>query len=265
MNAPRALARKMLVMSGVFYAEMSEYRAEIVLWSLAGVMPLLLMGVWMTVSAATPMEMTPVEFARYFFAVFIVGQFTTVWVVYEFENEVVEGTLSPYLLQPIDPGLRHLAKHFGERLTRLPIVAVFVVIFFAIYPQAWRTPSPMAMLNTAVCLTLAFTLRFLMQYTIALTSFWIERASAIEQFTYLFFAFLGGRVAPLRVYPDAVRQLAWYTPFPYIVDLPATLVTEVETHPWPKFGVMAVWIVGLAVVNRVVWRLGIRRYSGQGA
>jgi len=33
----------------------------------------------------------PLDFARYFLAVFIIRQSTVVWVIYEFEKEVVEG------------------------------------------------------------------------------------------------------------------------------------------------------------------------------
>jgi len=72
------------------------------------------------------------------FAVFIIRQSTVVWVIYEFEKEVVEGRLSP-LLQPLDPVWHHVASHLSERLARLPLPWGWWLFFHAL-PQAFWVP-----------------------------------------------------------------------------------------------------------------------------
>ena len=89
----------------VYYAYMLEYRAELLLWVLANSLPIIMMGVWTQASQTGQFDFGPLDFARYFISVFIVRQFTIVWVIWDFEREVVEGRLSPRLLQPIDPCL----------------------------------------------------------------------------------------------------------------------------------------------------------------
>ena len=74
--------------------------------------------------------LTPLDFARYFFAVFLVRQMTVVWVIFEFEKEVVQGKLSPKLLQPLDPVWHHVASHISERLARFPFVFLLIGLFF---------------------------------------------------------------------------------------------------------------------------------------
>jgi ABC-2 type transport system permease protein len=145
----------------VYYAYMLEYRAELFLWALSGTLPLILMGVWTKASAQGQFGLNPGEFARYFLIVFLIRQFTVVWVIWEFEKEVVEGRLSPRLLQPIDPVWHHVASHLSERLARLPFALALVGLFFLLYPQAiwvpslWRVLLFVPVLGASVCLALS--------------------------------------------------------------------------------------------------------------
>ncbi|MCA1995395.1 MAG: ABC-2 family transporter protein, partial [Coleofasciculus sp. S288] len=182
--------RKALTFLSVYYAYMLEYRAELFLWALSGTLPLILLGVWTKASQSGEFGLQPTDFARYFLAVFLVRQFNIVWVIWEFEKEVVQGKLSNRLLQPIDPAWHHVAMHLAERMARLPFAAVLVGLFFLLYPQAIWLPSLGSVVLCVLVLALAFVLRFLMQYTFALLAFWTERASAIEQFWFLFYLFL---------------------------------------------------------------------------
>lgn len=259
------VCRKIWTIISVNHALMNEYRAEILLWALSGLLPLVLMGVWMKAGAGGHFALAPVDFARYFFCVFIVGQFTSVWVVWEFEYDVVEGRLSPMLLQPIDPVTRYLGMHIGERITRLVLVVFFFAVFFALYPAAIWWPGWGNIGATVVVVMLAFAVRFSMQYTTAMLGFWTERASAIESLTFLCFLFLAGRIAPLTVYPEVLARLLWWTPFPYIVDFPVMVLMGREPAPGPKIAAMLGWLVIFVILNRILWRAGLKQYSAMGA
>ena len=99
---------------------MLTYRAEIYLWVLAHVWPFIIMSVWMTAAAGGSggFAMSPVDYARYFVAVFVVRQFTAVWMIYEFEWHVVEGRLSPMLLRPMAVLWHYVSAHLGEQAAR---------------------------------------------------------------------------------------------------------------------------------------------------
>jgi len=206
-----------------------------------------------------------VEFARYFLAAFLVRQFTVVWVIWEFEREIVEGKLSFRLLQPLNPIWHHFASHFAERFARLPFAFGLVVLFFWLYPQAFWQPSLGQCLLFLVFALLAFALRFLMQYTLSMFAFWTERASALEQFWFLFYLFLSGLVAPLEVFPPTLREIALWTPFPYLIHVPASVLVGLPVDVGRSLLVMLVWSVLFGVVYRWLWRKGLRQYSGMGA
>lgn len=256
------IARTLL---SVYYAYMVEYRAELILWVLAGSLPLILMGVWMEASQGGQFGLSPVEFARYFLAVFLVRQFTIVWVVWDFERDVVEGKLSSRLLQPLDPGWHYFASHIGERFARVPFAFVLVGLFFWLYPQAFWLPSLGNFLLGSAATALAFLLRFVMQYTVSMLAFWIEKASAIEQFWFLIYLFFSGVVAPLEVFPPLARQIVEWTPLPYLVYFPASIFVGLPGNYLHGFLIALAWIALFYGLNRWLWRRGLRHYSGMGA
>ena len=248
-----------------YYAYMLEYRAELFLWALSGSLPLILMGVWTEAAQGGQFGLTPLDFARYFLAVFVIRQFTVVWVIWEFEKEVLEGRLSPRLLQPLDPVWHHVGSHLSERLARLPFALVLIALFFMLYPQAFWIPSLGNFLLFVLAVISAFVLRFLIQYTFALFAFWTERASAIESLWFLLYLFLSGLIAPLEMFPTPVREVVQWTPFPYLVHFPAALLIGLPEQVGRGFLVMLGWAVLFFVWNRWLWRRGLKQYSGMGA
>ncbi|WP_299413301.1 ABC-2 family transporter protein [Acaryochloris sp. IP29b_bin.148] len=260
-----ALFRKIKAFLVVYYAYMLEYRAELLLWVLANSLPLIMMGVWSQAATGGQFSLTALDFARYFIAVFVVRQFTIVWVIWDFEREVVEGKLSPRLLQPIDPVWHHVAGHASERLARLPFSTGLVILFFILYPQAFWWPNLMGLIGGILAIVLAFTLRFIIQYTFALFAFWVERATAIEQLWFLFYLFLSGMIAPLDLFPDAVRNVVEWTPFPYLIYFPVSLLVGIPTPVAKGFAIMLAWCGLGLLINRWLWRRGIKHYSGMGA
>jgi len=252
-------------MLSVYYAYMVEYRAELLFWVLSGTFPLILMGLWAEAARSGQFDLQPTELVQYFLAVFLVRQFTVVWVIWEFEREVVEGKLSPYLLQPVDPVWRHFFSHVSERFARLPFAFLLVGLFLLLYPQAAWLPSFGNLLLAMLATMLAFCLRFLMQYTFALMAFWTERATALEQFWFLLYTFLSGMIAPLSLFPDTVRAIVLWTPFPYLIYFPASLLINQAEYVVQGFMAMVLWSGLFFILNRWLWRHGLRQYSGMGA
>ena len=138
---------------------MLEYRAEIALWALSGVLPFIMLSVWSGSDARSGLGLDGVALDRYFLSAFLVRQFSVVWVVYAFEEDALLGRLSPYLLQPLHPLWRYVAAHLGEQLTRLPFAALIAAVFLRCgprpsgcrrwgasywpgWPPGWPSPSP---------------------------------------------------------------------------------------------------------------------------
>jgi ABC-2 type transport system permease protein len=261
----KKIIRKILTFVAVYYAYMVEYRAELILWVLSGALPIILMGVWIQAAQGGDFGLTSVDFARYFITVFLVRQLTVVWLIWEFEKEVVEGKLSSRLLQPLDPVWHHVASHVSERFARVPFILLLISLFFLLYPQAIWFPSWGQVFLFSLAVILAFVLRFVIQYTFAMFAFWTERASALENFWMLFYLFLSGLIAPLDVFPENVRTVVMFTPFPYLINFPVSLLVGLPVDVTRGFLSIVAWILIFLGANRLLWRAGLKHYSGMGA
>ncbi len=257
--------KKAFTLLSVYYAYMVEYRGELILWMLSGSLPIILMGIWMQAALGGQFGFTPVEFARYFLAVFLIRQFTAVWVIWEFEKEVVEGKLSPKLLQPLDPVWHHIASHIAERMARLPFAFILIGLFFLLYPQAFLLPNLGNLLLFFLAVTLGFALKFTIQYTFAIFAFWTERASALQNFWMLFYLFLSGLIAPLDIFPQQVKDIVLFTPFPYLINFPASILIGLPVDLMRGFLSILGWLLLFLGINRWLWRRGLKHYSGMGA
>jgi ABC-2 type transport system permease protein len=257
--------RKARALFALYLTYMLEFRAEIYLWVLASVLPLILLGVWAQAAESGAFSLSRVEFIRYFLAVFVVRQFSFIWVIWEFEELVVSGNLSQQLLAPLDPVWRFVASHLTERVVRLPLVLGVVGLGFALYPAAFWLPSLADLLSALVLLALAFAARFTMQYMMSMLSFWSERAAAVEELWFVVHLFLSGLIAPLDVYPEAVRRVTELTPFPYLIYYPVNLLLG-RGAPFGRAAlVLAVWGGVALVLQRYLWRRGLMRYSAMGS
>lgn len=256
------VARALLVSQ---YALMLEYRAEIVLWALSGVLPLIMLGVWSGSGAGAGAGLSAEQISRYFLSAFLVRQFTVVWLIHVFEEDALQGRLSPFLLQPLAPLWRYLAAHFSEQASRVPIVAVMVLALGLVAPGLLWLPSARSLLLALVAIQAAFLLRFLLQVLVTTLCFWSERAAALDRLLLIPYLFLSGLVAPLATFPPAVRRLALATPFPWMVDFPARLLAGEPVDAALGFGAIAAWCLLLLPIGLWLWRAGLRRYSAMGA
>jgi ABC-2 type transport system permease protein len=265
MRSLRRILKLAQVLGSTYYAYMVEYRAELLLWALSGSLPIILMGVWSEAAATGKFSLSSIQIARYFLAVFLTRQFTVIWVIWEFEREVVEGKLSMRLVQPLDPAWYHVSEHLSERLARIPIILALVGLFFLLYPQAFWLPNGVTVLTYLFVVGSAFVLQFLIQYTLAMFAFWTERATSLQELSFLTYLFLGGVVAPIELFPPAVKQFVQWLPYPYLINFPANVLTGLPTDIPRGILMLYGWIGVFWVVNRWLWRKGLKQYSGMGA
>ncbi len=72
-------------------------------------------------------------------------------------------------------------------------------------------------------------------------------------------------IAPLDVYPEAVRDLILWTPFPYFVYFPAAIIIGLPVDFLRGLLIISGWGIFFWVLNRWLWRKGLKHYSGMGA
>ncbi len=251
-------------------AAMLQYRAALVIWLIGHVLePLIYLIVWSTVSRAGGGSVggyTTGDFAAYFIVLMLVNHLTYTWIMYEYEYRVRHGSLSFALLRPVHPIHADIADNVTSKMVSLPGMLLMAVALALLFRPAFSL-SLWAVAAFVPAVLLAFLLRFLVEWTLALAAFWTTRVSALNQMYFVAILFLSGQIAPLALLPSGIRMAAAILPFRWMVAFPVELLLGrlTPTQALAGFGVQAAWIVAGAILLRVVWRLGVRAYSAVGA
>ncbi|BDP41841.1 ABC transporter permease [Deinococcus aetherius] len=262
--------RKLRTLFAAGFAEMTEYRAEVMIWMLSSTLSLVMMLVWMAQASAAPggqiRGYSPQEFAGYFLATWVMSQLLVVWVAFDLDFDIRQGTLSPKLLRPLDPLWLRYMDHLAGRIVRLPALLALAALF-AWIAGARLTTDPAAYLTAFGLAFLGFNTRFLWEYCLGLLAFWTESSTSFQEVVWLVYAALGGMFAPLAFYPEWVQRVAVWTPFPYMLGLPSQLLAGKATLSDAGRGalVLALWLAVFWVLRLAVWRRGLRRYGAVGA
>ena len=175
------IKHKLLTLLKVQYSNMLEYRVEIALWAISGIIPFFMLNIWTNNNLNQSINISDVMLSRYFLCAFFVRQFSVVWVVFSFEEDSIMGKVSPYLIQPLNPFFRYFAQHLAEQLTRFPFALIIAFFFFIFNPESLWIPNLGILILSIVSTFLSFLIQFLIQSIVACLCFWTEKASSIER------------------------------------------------------------------------------------
>ena len=256
---------KVITLLKVQYSNMLEYRVEIALWALSGIIPFFMLNIWTNNNLNESINLSNIMLSRYFLSAFFVRQFSVVWVVFTFEEDALLGKISPYLIQPLNPFFRYLAQHLAEQMTRFPFAIIIALIFFLFNPESIWLPNLGIFLISCIATFFSFLIQFLMQSIIACLCFWTEKASSIERLLFIPTLFLSGLLAPVISFPGYVKSWVYLTPFPYLIDFPANLLSGNTTNIQSGLVIQIFWISFLFILFKRIWSLGTKKYTAMGS
>lgn len=244
------------------------YRAEVVIWMLAGTFPLIMLAVWLPlVEEGALGSYTSGEFVAYYFGVLLVRQITGVWIVWDIEREIRLGELSPHLLRPAHPLLRYLAQAIADKPLRVGLTAALFAGAVLLVPGAAPRLAWFHLLALPPALLLAFALYFVMQTCTGLLAFWLTQVVAIQELWFGIYSLASGFTIPLDLFPPGVALVLRYLPFRSLLSFPLEILLG-------RIGPAAIgeglllqlgWFLLFFGLLRLLWQRGLRQYSAVGA
>lgn len=250
---------------------MLQYRGEILLWAVWGLVnPAVLYAMWSAAAESNPdataAGLTRGQFAAYYFVIMIVGHFATAWDVYEVGYLIRTGRMSPLLLLPVSPIWKAMADNVAYKSTTLLfIVPMWFFFAWMVTPEfdttAWQFAAG------TLALVLGCLLNFLLGYVVALLAFWLTKLDALGEVYFGLGMFLGGRFAPLDALPAPIRWTADVLPFRWMFAFPTELLmgrTTAGSVVLVGLAVQAAWITAALLVFRLMWSAAVKRYAAVG-
>ena len=160
---------------------------------------------------------------------------------------------------------RYVASHLAEQATRLPFAIAIAITFFILNPSSFWLPSLPQLFLAYLSTHFAFTIAFLLQSLVAALCFWTEKSSALERLIFVPYLFLSGLLVPLSAFPSNVLKVAMLTPFPYLINFPAKILSGMPVDIFNGFLAQILWISILVPSVNILWKLGVKRYTAMGA
>jgi ABC-2 type transport system permease protein len=174
-------------------------------------------------------------------------------------NEIQDGTLDFALTKPVDGQILISIREF--RFWQLTDVLVGLVVIFIAIVQLKEQVRILQALAFIAALILGGIMIYCFWLILTTTAFWIIR---IWELVNLFQGLYAAGRWPVTIYPQWLRiGLTFLVPVAFAITVPAQALTNRLT-PLTLVGALglAVLLMGLA---RVIWRMGVRSYSGASA
>lgn len=185
----------------------------------------------------------------------------------ETSQNIQDGTLSSYLIQPISPYGIWFFRDFGGKtfffslgLLGYAVVCLFLSQYLVFFPVIEY------LILFFLSILLASLLQFFIFQSFSLLSFWIENTYGIRFTMRVIMEVLAGAIIPLSFFPEVFQKIFLLLPLQFLIYLPMKIyLGKISLNQIP-FELLkeAGWIIGFVFLNFAIWKKGIRGYIAQG-
>lgn len=169
------------------------------------------------------------------------------------------GTFDHVLTKPTDAQMLASVREF--RLWQSVDLVVGAIVLAVALVQLDDRPGPLDALAFGAALVLGGVMVYCFWLLITIGAFWVVRMNEVQE---LFSGLYRAGQFPVGIYPAWLRYgLTFLVPIAFAVTVPSQALTGRLTAP--NLLLAAAVAVVLAALTRVLWRVGLRHYSGASA
>jgi ABC-type uncharacterized transport system, permease component len=187
---------------------------------------------------------------------------------YKIANDIKNGTLNNLIIRPINYIGYYFSESLSQKLIQLLIVIItFVPLFIIQASNITVNISLIQSLFLPLILLFSLILNFFINIIISLLVFWLTEVTSFFFLKDVLLDFLSGRVFPIDLLPSSIVNLFGVLPFMYCTFFPINILTKGITNDVFFMGLFMqlMWIGLLYITIKILWSLGIKKYTGTGA
>lgn len=205
-------------------------------------------------------------YISYFLLVVIFNQLVNSFTAGEISDEHIKrGGLSVFLLRPFPYLIYEMLLEIPWRILAF-LMSVPAIILMTILFNKFIILRIDLVILTFLLVPAVYFLSFLIQIIIASLTFWLEDNQGILNLTEILFLLFSGVGIPIFFFPDSLRFISRFLPFEYILYFPVTLALGKIPllQILISLFIIAVWILVLSLVSKLLWRKGLKKFTGEG-
>ncbi|HEX3027789.1 MAG TPA: ABC-2 family transporter protein [Clostridia bacterium] len=181
------------------------------------------------------------------------------------DHKINTGEIGMDLIKPMNFKLYLLSMMGGNIIFRIifeiiPLLAIGIPVFGLMIPT-W-----LHFLLFLIALINGAAVFFLLSYIFGLTGFWYISVWHFDRFLFSTTRLFSGAFIPLWFFPDVLNKVSSYLPFKSIYFVPITIYLEKVGTADALWLILQqlVWIGVLTIVEKAMWKNGIKKLVVQG-
>lgn len=186
---------------------------------------------------------------------------------WEISNDIKEGGLSKYIVQPISYFGYRISGFLGRKVVEAAVLAVIsAIVLYSLSAVLGITISAATVFVSVLAVILAIFLNCIYYYCVSAAAFWMTDISAVYIGLGLLSTILSGGLFPLSIFGSRVLAVLNLLPFEYIIYYPLNILEGTQTIKDIAFGtfMQLFWIAALYLLSRLIWKRGMKRYISAG-
>jgi ABC-2 type transport system permease protein len=245
------------------------YRASAIIWILTDTLPAMIMPL-VFISAmpdgGTVGGLTSGQFVVYYQTMLLLTNFITSHIMWDFAWEIKEGVFTIHLIRPIGYYQVAFIRNLTWRIMRVMLFLPMFFVLLLLFREHLHGFQPYLGWETWLSIILGHLVSFTFIMMMVQLAFFFTEVQSIFGLYYIPMLFLSGQVFPIQLLPDWAAVVAKAIPFYYTTALPTELVVgRVLPSEAPRLiAVQCAWIVGQYIVSKLLWRWGVKQYTGVG-
>lgn len=182
-------------------------------------------------------------------------------------EEINNGTLSAYLLRPMNYFSFWLARDVGDKVMNVVFGILEVTFLYLVFrpPLAIQT-DPFYLLTFLLAVVIGMFNYFFISIALGLIGFWSNDIWAPRFIFYSLMIFFSGGIFPLDLLPEPIYLFFQALPFPYLLYFPVKVYLGQMSVQEVFIGLLIgiVWVGILYKLVNYVWSLGLKAYTAYG-
>lgn len=211
----------------------------------------------------TPNVLTAKELVQYYVLIDLVtlSLFPAQLVAYEHQEAINSGRVILELAKPLSPTWNWFGCKLYSFLFRL---AIYLLLLIPVQWIFFGTPQLIYLVRGIVATILGFVILYLLQGIIGACSVWLRDVLRMRDFLiYDLSMILGGQLFPSSHLAANLKTIVYFTPFPYIYDVPTTCF---QGHWRPTYMLaQIIWVLFLGIIYLMLMKKVVLKNIEYGA
>ncbi|MDR3691090.1 MAG: ABC-2 family transporter protein [Fimbriimonas sp.] len=260
--------RKWRAVFSIYFQDGIAYRASGLIWvttdlATAVTMPL----VWAAASKSGPIGgFTSSDFILYYLCMLFLGSFVMSHIMWELAMEIKEGQFSTMLLRPMSFYQLNFFRNLSWRVIRPVLFAPFFVALLLAYHSYLKHVDIHLGWQFWASVIMGHLVSFSFVMMMSMLALFTQEVTSIFELYYIPMLFLSGQLFPIAMLPDWAAKLAKMFPFYFMTGAPTEiLIGRIGGGAvYQVLGIQVMWVTVCYGVSRILWRVGLRHYTGVG-